>query len=128
MNVSARASAGSGDSTLIAGVYLKGETPVTLLFRGIGPALSQFGVSGVVANPTLAILRGATLMAVNDNWSDVGAQTLANAAAAVGAFALPPNSRDAAILATLEPGAYTVQLSTMDTAGGIALIEIYEVP
>jgi hypothetical protein len=45
----------------------------------------------------------------------------------VGAFSLPANSKDAAILVTLEPGAYTAQVSGVGSTTGTALIEIYEV-
>ena len=115
---------------MIAGFVIKGETPVTILVRGIGPGLSQFGVTGVLGNPKLTLFRDSTVVAINDNWADVGAAALASTANAVGAFALPTNSLDAALLATLEPGAYTAQVSGVDPAAatGIALVEIYEVP
>lgn len=130
INVSARASAGSAGGTMIAGFVIKGETPVTILVRGIGPGLSQFGVTGVLGNPKLTLFRDSTVVAINDNWADVGAAALASTANAVGAFALPTNSLDAALLATLEPGSYTAQVSGVDptAATGIALVEIYEVP
>jgi hypothetical protein len=46
----------------------------------------------------------------------------------VGAFALGVASRDAAALLTLSAGSYTVQVSGVGNATGIALLEIYEVP
>ena len=52
---------------------------------------------------------------------------LEEASAQVGAFSLPANSKDAAILVTLEPGAYTAQVSGVGSTTGTALIEIYEV-
>lgn len=130
VNVSARASAGSGGGTMIAGFVIKGETPVTVLVRAIGPGLTQFGVIGVLTNPKLTLFRDATVVAVNDNWGDVGLSAISSTAGAVGAFALPTNSLDAALLATLEPGSYTAQVSGVDSAAGagIALVEIYEVP
>jgi hypothetical protein len=45
----------------------------------------------------------------------------------VGAFALPAGSADAAILVTLQPGAYTVQVSSGDGSSGLALVEVYDV-
>ena len=47
---------------------------------------------------------------------------------AVGAFALNPDSKDAALLLSLEPGAYTVQVSGVGGGTGVALVEVYEVP
>jgi hypothetical protein len=50
------------------------------------------------------------------------------AAAQTGAFALPANSRDAALLLVLEPGAYTAQISGAGASTGVALLELYDVP
>jgi hypothetical protein len=43
-------------------------------------------------------------------------------------FSLPANSLDAALVATLQPRAYTVQVLGVGNLQGIALLEIYEVP
>ena len=47
---------------------------------------------------------------------------------ATGAFALPDNSLDAAILVSLEPGVYTAHATSATSSTGVALIEIYEAP
>jgi len=61
---------------------------------------------------------------VNDNWS--GDATVALVAARVGAFPLVDSaSRDAALLVTLGPGAYTANLSG---GTGVGLVELYDVP
>ena len=53
---------------------------------------------------------------------------IADAARAVGAFAIGGTaSKDAIILATLAPGNYTAQVSAVGT-GGTAIVEVYEVP
>jgi hypothetical protein len=97
------------------------------LLRGIGPALTAYGVSGVLADPKIELHQGNALLAANDNWS--GNSPIRVAAATTGAFALPDDaSRDAALLVTLAPGAYTVQLSGADGGTGVGLLEIYEVP
>ena len=41
---------------------------------------------------------------------------------------LPTGSRDAAVIATLNPGSYTVQVSGVAGATGFVLVEIYELP
>ncbi len=53
---------------------------------------------------------------------------LASSFNAVGAFALPAGSRDAAVELTLAPGGYTVHVSPATGATGEVLIEIYELP
>ena len=51
----------------------------------------------------------------------------ATAARRTGAFALPAASRDTALVLTLEPGAYTAQLSSATGTTGAAMIELYVV-
>ncbi len=97
--------------------------------RGIGPSLTGFGVTGVLANPQLRIFKGSQVIAENDDWSVAsGAIAVAGAAQSVQAFPLSTGSRDAALLLTLSPGAYTVQVSGVGGTSGAALIEVYEVP
>jgi sugar lactone lactonase YvrE len=125
-NVSARTRAGSGDDALILGFVVAGDSPRTVLVRAVGPTLAGFGVDGALAAPRLELFRGSTVLAENSGWS--GQPDIAAAAARVGAFSLDPSARDAALLLTLFPGAYTVQVSSTTAASGIALIEIYDVP
>ena len=126
-NVSARAQVGTGDNILIAGFAISGNVPKQILIRGIGPGLTQFGVTGVLANPTLALYRGTTKVTENDDWG--GTAALSSVFRDVGAFALPSTtSRDSALLVTLTPGSYTAQVSGVNNTSGVALVEIYEVP
>ena len=60
----------------------------------------------------------------NSGWG--GDSALAAAFARVGAFSLSANSADAAMLVTLPPGPYTVQVIGASNTTGIALIEVYE--
>lgn len=127
INLSARATVGTGGQILIAGFGLNGNMPKKLLIRGVGPTLGDIGVTGVLANPRLEIYRDTTLIHTNDNWS--GTTTLRDAFTSVGAFALSSSaSLDAALLVTLPPGSYTAQVSGVGNTTGVALIEVYEVP
>jgi len=85
----------------------------------------------------VSVFSGSTVIAQNDDWSvptPIAGQTAATAAEltaaaqSVGAFALGAGSRDAAVLVTLAPGAYTAQVAGAGTTTGVALVEIYEVP
>jgi hypothetical protein len=129
-NVSSRALTGSGNAAHIAGFVVGGPRPKQLLIRAVGPTLANFGETGVLADPTLAIFDAAgTRIAANDNWGEgTGAGEISAAALRVGAFALPAGSRDAAVILTLDAGAYSAQVSAVGAATGTSLIEIYEIP
>jgi hypothetical protein len=131
VNLSMRGRAGTGGETLIAG-FVVGAGSRQVLIRGVGPALGAYGLTGVLADPKVILYDGAGRLVVeNDNWSS-GASTataaLTSASVKVGAFPLAANSSDAALLATLAPGSYTVHLTSTTTASGVAMIEAYEVP
>jgi hypothetical protein len=126
VNVSARAQVGSGVGILIAGFSLSGNVPKSVLIRGVGPGLTQLGVTGVLTNPILTLYQGARRVAENDDWG--GGADLAAAFRTVGAFAFNSLSRDSALRVTLAPGTYTVQLSGVGGTTGVALIEIYDLP
>jgi sugar lactone lactonase YvrE len=125
-NVSARTRVGTGDDILIAGFSISGSTNRTVLIRAIGPTLATFKVPGALANPRLELYSGANRILENDDWG--GTAVLTTAFSAVAAFALPADSRDAAILVTLAPGSYTAQVSGVGSTTGVALVEVYEVP
>lgn len=112
---------------LTVGFVVGGYGTKTVLVRAVGPTLgtAPFSVPGVVADPQLTLFQEGATLAANDNWG--GGAILATAFAQVGAFSLPANSRDAALVATLAPGSYTVQVSGVGGITGIALVEVYEV-
>lgn len=117
-------SAGAG---LTAGFVVSGTTAKTVLVRAIGPGLAAFNVSGPMADPQLRLFAsGATKIAENDNWG--GDAQLTTAGGSVGAFPISNlASRDAMLLLSLAPGSYSAEVSGLG-GGGMALVEIYEVP
>lgn len=127
VNLSARSNAGSGSDTLIAGFTVSGSGTKSVLVRGNGPALTAYGVTGVLADPTVSIYSGTTSVVSNDDWnSATNATEIANAALALNTFALAQNSKDAAVLANLSEGTFTAQVSGKSGATGVALVEIYD--
>ncbi len=129
--ISTRGEAAGGENVLIGGFIITGNAPKKVLVRGIGPGLTAFGVPGALVDPRLRVYRGGELIGENGDWSTVAADAAANAQAArdTGVFALPVGSKDAALILTLAPGAYTAQVGGADSiSSGIALVEIYEVP
>ena len=65
----------------------------------------------------------------DDDWDTPSSAqpALRAAATAVGAFSLGVR-RDAALLITLQPGAYTAKVTGYGGTTGVALIEVYELP
>lgn len=124
VNVSARNRVGTGDDILIAGFTISGSGEKPLLIRAVGPKLAAFGVDGYLIDPKLEIYQDTTKRGENDNWDP----SIASTFTAVGAFGLDAGSRDAALLTSLPPGSYTVQVRGVDNSTGEALVEIYELP
>jgi sugar lactone lactonase YvrE len=129
-NVSSRSEVLTGSGIAIAGFVIEGPAGVAkqVLIRGDGPALSPFGVSGVLANPTIALFNsGGTQIASNTGWgTNANAAEITQVSAQVGAFPLATGSADSALLTSLMPGAYSVQLSGAGSTTGVGLVEVYE--
>lgn len=123
INLSARASSGPGSNNLISGFVITGGSK-TVLLRGVGPTLAQFGVTGALTDPQLSLNSGATQIGANSTWG--GGSTLSAAFTQVGAFVLASSSKDDAILSTLKGGAYTAQLASESGSTGVALTEVYD--
>nr|MBP7143420.1 immunoglobulin domain-containing protein [Opitutaceae bacterium] len=127
INFSARNQVGVGENILILGFVITGDTPKTLLFRGVGPTLANYNVPGFLVDPRIRIYSGGGgILAENDNWG--GNTATADAIARTNAFPLIAGSRDAALVITLPPGLYTAHISGVLDTTGVALGEIYEVP
>jgi len=124
VNFSGCAYVDPANGDLIAGFTLGGDTGATVLVRGIGPSLSQFGYENVLPNPQVVIYDSdGNLVSANQGWD--GDSSLEASFEQVGAFGLLAGSGDAALLATLAPGSYTVHVSDVNGAAGMALAEVY---
>ena len=123
-NISTRGLVQTGENVLIGGFILGGTSndSARMAVRGIGPSLSQSGLTGLLADPTLELhdANGATMIS-NDNWMDDSAT-----AAELGSDGLAPNDpNESAIIASLPPGQFTAILAGKNGGVGIGLIEIY---
>jgi hypothetical protein len=122
-NISTRGFVQTGDNVMIGGFMLGlGSSNVRVAVRGLGPSLSQFGLSNLLADPTLELRdsNGATL-ASNDDWqSDAvsAGQLTANGLAL-------SDSKESGIFTSLPPGAFTAILTGKNGGVGIGLVEIY---
>ncbi len=139
INLSSRGQVGTGNSVLVCGFMVSGTTAKTVLIRGMGPSLAPYGLTGLLADPVLNVYDSSgNLVATNNDWgTPVGvnatqvtatAATLTSTAAQVGAFPLVAGSKDAALIVTLPPGAYTAQVSGNGGTTGNGMAEVYEIP
>ncbi len=129
VNLSSRAYVRGDTGALIGGFVVAGAAHKRILIRGIGPGLRAFGVANALDDAVLTLYRGQEVAAVNDRWESAASVAALNAATkAVGAFSLAAGAEDAALLVTLPPGAYTVEVKSKSESEGVALLEIYEVP
>lgn len=124
MNIATRAQVGGTAGTPISGFVVGGGTgggSKRMLVRAAGPTLATFGVTGALADPSLALVSGSATLASNDNWLAGDAATFT----ATGAFAFGAASRVAAIVSTLGTGAYSAVVGA-GTGAGVALLEVFD--
>lgn len=126
MNISTRGQVGANDP-LIAGFVITGDQRKRLLIRAVGPTLTSFGMTGALADPRIEVLFGSTVIATNNDWTETSVLSqVTTTSPVVGAFPLNANSKDAALVLQLNPGAYTVQVRGAAGTSGTALVEIYD--
>lgn len=113
----------TGNNVLIGGFIVSGTATKDVAIRGIGPSLSQFGIPGLLADPTLELRdnSGALLMQ-NDNWQDDSSQ----AAQLIALGLAPQDPNESAMVDSLPAGAYTAVLAGKNDGTGVGLLEIYD--
>jgi hypothetical protein len=128
----------TGNQILSSGFVITGSGSKNVLLRGVGPTLTNFGLSGVLNQPSLSLFdSNALTIATNIGWSNAliaGTSVLKGVVspatglsfAQSGAFSLANNSYDSALLASLTSSAYTTKVAGVSNGTGIALSEIYD--
>lgn len=121
LNISTRLGVGTGDNAMIGGFIITGNASKPVLIRGLGPSLSNFGLTGLLLDPFLE-LRGADggLLVQNDNWKDAQRSQIE------GTPFEPGDDRESVIIASLPPAAYTAVLTGTNQTTGLGLLEIYD--
>lgn len=121
-NISTRGLVESGDNILIGGFIVgpSNQGEATVLVRGIGPSLSNSGITKPLQDPRIDLVdTSGTIMYSNDDWRESQESQII-------ATGLPPSDdRESAILESVAPGAYTAILRSNSTSTGVALVEIY---
>ena len=130
VNLSVRATTRGAGAPLIVGAVVSGGSK-QMLVRGIGPALTAFGVAGAIADPRIEVHADVsgrdTVVASNNDWGAAGAAASLRATfTSVGAFDLADTaSRDAALVTTID-SARTIHVSDTADRSGVALVELYD--
>jgi len=118
-NISTRGRIETGENVMIGG-FIIGGNGARGIVRALGPSLTQAGVSGALADPTLS-LRDAngTEIARNNDWkTDQQVEIQATGVA-------PANDRESAVVRYFAPGNYTAIVSGVQGGTGVGLVEFY---
>lgn len=114
----------TAEAPLTVGGYVGGAGTIAALLRGVGPTLANYGVADPLPDPEIQLYEGQMLVASNDNWSSNGVIAISDAEQAVGAFPLPADSLDAALVASLTGGPFSL-IATGKGGSGVTLGEVY---
>ena len=111
----------TGNGVGIGGFIITGSEPKQVILRAIGPSLTRYGIVDVLADPMLELHGpGSFATITNDNWRDTQEQEIQDTG-------IPPtNDLESAIVATLDPGAYTGIVLGRNNTSGVGLIEVYD--
>jgi hypothetical protein len=124
-NISTRGFVDVDDNVMIAGLIVGPGTSLKVLARALGPTLTDFGVAGALANPTLDLVNSnGTVIRSNNNWKDDSQQRASIEAAGLA----PAHDEEAALVETVAPGAYTAVVRGSARTTGVALVEAYNIP
>jgi YVTN family beta-propeller protein len=118
--ISTRGFVSTGDSVMIGGIIIQGDSPQKVVVRARGPSLASQGVANPLSNPLLQLVTSDGTVLTNDDWQSAG-----NAADIQASGFAPSDPRESAILVTLPPGAYTAIVSGVGGATGVGIVEVF---
>ena len=118
-NIATRGLIQPGDQLMIAGFIIQNGN-VRAVVRAIGPSLSAFGINNALPDTTLQLRdQNGALVRQNDDWQSDQKVELETTGLQ------PGNVLEAAIVATIPPGQYTVQVRGKPETTGIGVVEVY---
>jgi hypothetical protein len=123
-NISTRGFVQTNDAVMIGGFTLGGSsTPTRIAVRAVGPSLSSFGLTNLLADPTLELHNAnGTIMVANDNWQD---DPVSAALLTANGLALSDPKESGIFAALAPPGQFTAIVAGKNGTVGIAIVEIY---
>jgi len=126
-NIATRGFVDVDDNVMIAGLIVgpANGTNATVLARALGPSLTDLGVPGALADPTIDLVNSnGTVIRANNNWQDDASQRVLIEAAGLA----PGHLEEAALVETVAPGGYTAIVRGNNRATGVGLVEVYHIP
>ncbi len=121
-NVSSRGQVLAGDGVMIGGFIVGGSAAKEVIVRALGPSLTDAGVNGALADPTLTLYDGnGNILQANDDW-----QQSPDAATISARGHAPDKPKESAIVATVAPGSYTAIVRGANNTTGIGLVEVFD--
>lgn len=122
VNISTRSFVQEGDKRMIGGFVVDGDTPTRVFIRATGPSLPD-DIENRLPDPVIELYAESERIGFNDNWLE------SDQIGDIIATGIPPtNESEAALVATLEPGAYTAIVGGAGESSGYSLLEIYYYP
>jgi hypothetical protein len=129
-NISTRGFVQTGNNVMIGGFIVQGTGPKRVIIRAIGPELTQHGITNPLADPRLELHNGTgALIASNNNWQTtiIGGVITRNQVTDIqNSGHAPTAATESAIIASLQPGNYTVIVRGVSNTAGVALVEVYD--
>jgi len=127
INISTRGKVLAYPDVMIAGFVVAGDGPKTVVVNVAGPSLAKYGIGSPLANPTLKLVRASdqAVIASNNDWQ---IQIAADVTAIQNSGFQPSDSLEPAVIATLQPGAYTAIVEGVGGGTGVALVGVYIKP
>jgi hypothetical protein len=121
-NISTRALAESEAEVLIGGFVVKGAGTKRVLIRARGPSLASAGIGNPLSDPALTLFSGADAIDANYNWKESAQR---NEIERTGRA--PSNDLEAALIAELSEGPYTVIVQDRLNRSGVGIFEVIDI-
>jgi sugar lactone lactonase YvrE len=116
--ISTRGTVLTGDNVMIGGFIVQ-TSATKVIVRAIGPSLNGI-VPGTLQDTVLELHDGSgTTIMSNDDWRSDQEQQI------IDTTVPPKDDHESAIVATLNPGAYTAVVRGKNSTTGVALVEVY---
>jgi hypothetical protein len=129
-NISTRSLVQTDEHVMIGGFIVQGTGTKKVIIRALGPELTQFGITDVLANPRLELYNATgALIGTNDDWQTTiigGVITRSQVSDIQNSGLAPTDANESAIIADLQPGNYTALVRGVNNTIGVGLVEVYD--